>query len=351
MVFRKHLRYIFIPVLAILLMSHNANAAVQLTQDVVLVRGNYQSEFMGSTWVNPECITGTNYWIQNNCSDVNMFASFLRMSIPNIDYPMGYFITIDLYLYNNNSSDSLDGWLSGMRVDTESQPWVDLVDVSYESISSSSGVAHLTFRSFNGGTRSTIAVSWPGGNFLKLYNQERIALGTTTVWNTRITSYTHAIQDAINAINNLNSSINSMSSKLNELGNLSTNQQQTNQKLDRLYQQQQQQQQKEENAINDSIDGSQDAGDTASNDSETATQSLLDTITGFFNAIMHLDASNCKFNSGLPFLSGQGEIDLCSVQTPPIIQVLSSLVLVGLFIPFAIHMFNRFISITESFQR
>lgn len=107
----------------------------------------------------------------------------------------------------------------------------------------------------------------------------------------------------------------------------------------------------QEQATQDAAGQSQSSGDQATADSEQATSSLLSTITGFFGALINADATNCKFNSGLPFLSGSGEIDLCSISTPPIIQVISSLILVGLFIPFAIHMFNRFIGITESFQR
>lgn len=107
----------------------------------------------------------------------------------------------------------------------------------------------------------------------------------------------------------------------------------------------------QEQATQDAADASNSAGSSAASDSEQATSSLLSTITGFFTAIIGVNPSNCKFNSNLPFLPGNGEIDLCSINTPPIVQTLSSLVLVGLFIPFCIHMFNRFISITESFQR
>lgn len=108
---------------------------------------------------------------------------------------------------------------------------------------------------------------------------------------------------------------------------------------------------REESETQDAADASASAGSSAASDSEQATSSLLSTITGFFNAIIGVNPSNCKFNSNLPFLPGNGEIDLCSINTPPIVQTLSSLVLVGLFIPFCIHMFNRFVSITESFQR
>ena len=108
---------------------------------------------------------------------------------------------------------------------------------------------------------------------------------------------------------------------------------------------------REQSETQDAADNSSSAGSSASTQSEQATSSLLSTITGFFNAIIGVNPSNCKFNSNLPFLPVNGEIDLCSISTPPIVQTLSSLVLVGLFIPFCIHMFNRFVSITESFQR
>lgn len=111
------------------------------------------------------------------------------------------------------------------------------------------------------------------------------------------------------------------------------------------------QNQEEQDAVQDASDAAQDSADGAQSDSEAATSSLLSVITGFFGAMANLNPTNCKFDSHLPFLRGNGEIDLCQVPAPPIVQTIGSLILIGIMVPFAIHMYNRFISITGSFQR
>lgn len=107
----------------------------------------------------------------------------------------------------------------------------------------------------------------------------------------------------------------------------------------------------QEQATQDASDAAEDSADDAQADNEAATSSLLSVITGFFGAMANLNPTNCKFDSHLPFLSGNGQIDLCQVPAPPVVQAIGSLILIGIMVPFAIHMYNRFISITGSFQR
>lgn len=329
MVFKKHLRYIFIPVLAVLLMSHNVfavNADKFVNSGVYGYNGSGSSMIFGGSTIYGSTVESNSlsFEMMAGAATSNVSNFFLRMNGTVPANSIYYFTmtTCSVYDYGSNYKVfglAFRGDFTILQTDLGEQYLASGTNkycrqYSYKLYSTAAnfGIQGLASRHIQVSANTNLVVNFTPVSWVQLGDDA---------------DYTSALQS------------------------ISNKQSQTNQKLDSLNSTIQQQHEEEKQAINDSIDDSQDIGDDALSDSETATQSLLDTITGFFNAIMHLDPSNCKFNSGLPFLSGEGEIDLCSVQTPPVIQVLSSLVLVGLFIPFAIHMFNRFISITESFQR
>ena len=343
----KRFAYILLPVLSFFLMSHNAFAEVQLTQDVYLVRGNFQTTLANYSTTNNSCLGVSNaLWLVNNCTDQNVFFSFLRVNIPNMDYHTGYFLTMDLYLYNNNNDNSLDAWMSGLRVASGSENWIDLVDTTYEQLSDSSGVVHLTFRAYTLATHSTLDLNFRNENFLKLYNGDRLAFGTATVWNTRSASnYTADIQSAVTAINNLNSTLNTMSGKLNNLGTIADRQNVTNQKLDQLYQQQQQEQAKEDQAIDNIED--QTASDITGTDNQNTTN-LIGLFSSFVTAMGNASSTNCNFDGDFGNLD-LGQMNFCRDNPPAIVQVIGSLVLIAVFVPLAYFLVNRIIAEVRSF--
>lgn len=92
-----------------------------------------------------------------------------------------------------------------------------------------------------------------------------------------------------------------------------------------------------------------------SNSSSTASQgsaNLLSAITGFFNVITSASPTNCRFNAPLNTYFGNDRlnVDLCSLDLPSGIGALTSIIAIGILIPFAIHMFNKFIALFRSFQ-
>lgn len=106
---------------------------------------------------------------------------------------------------------------------------------------------------------------------------------------------------------------------------------------------------REEEATQEASDQSQDAGDSSSSDAEQGSSSLISAIGGFVNAITSASPSNCNINGDMGNFD-MGSIDLCANPVPTFVQIISSLVLIAICIPFAIIMFNRFIGMFRSFQ-
>lgn len=108
------------------------------------------------------------------------------------------------------------------------------------------------------------------------------------------------------------------------------------------------QEQKTQNAVDDS----ENAGNSSSQNASQSGASLLSAIGGFFSVITSASPTNCVFNAPLNtyFGSQRLNVDLCALDTPPQIGALTSIIAIGVLIPFAINMFRKFISLFRSFQ-
>lgn len=106
---------------------------------------------------------------------------------------------------------------------------------------------------------------------------------------------------------------------------------------------------KEENTANENIEQNEQDSSSSGSDAENASQSLISAIGGFVSSITSASPSNCNIDGDMGKFD-LGNIDLCANPVPTYIQVISSFILIGLCIPFAIIMFNRFIALFRSFQ-
>lgn len=106
---------------------------------------------------------------------------------------------------------------------------------------------------------------------------------------------------------------------------------------------------KEENAANENIEQNEQDSSSSGSDAENASQSLISAIGGFVSSITSASPSNCNIDGDMGKFD-LGNIDLCANPVPTYIQIISSFILIGLCIPFAIIMFNRFIALFRSFQ-
>lgn len=106
---------------------------------------------------------------------------------------------------------------------------------------------------------------------------------------------------------------------------------------------------KEEDAANENIEQNETDSNSSSSDAENASQSLLSAIGSFVSAITSASPSNCNIDGDMGKFD-IGQVNLCSNPVPTYMQVISSLILICICIPFAIIMFNRFIALFRSFQ-
>lgn len=102
-------------------------------------------------------------------------------------------------------------------------------------------------------------------------------------------------------------------------------------------------------ATEDAVEGSENAGNSSSSSAESGSASLLNVIGAFAGIITSAQPTNCMINGNMGNLN-IGQIDLCANPVPSFVQIIGSIILVCLVIPFVVIMFNRFISIFRSFQ-
>lgn len=99
----------------------------------------------------------------------------------------------------------------------------------------------------------------------------------------------------------------------------------------------------------DAADNSSTAGGSSSSDATSATSSLLSVIGAGIGAITTASPTNCRINGDMGNLD-VGTIDLCANPVPAFVAVIGSIIAVLVVLPLVIILFNRFIGIIRSFQ-
>lgn len=113
---------------------------------------------------------------------------------------------------------------------------------------------------------------------------------------------------------------------------------------------QSQDQKNEISETNDAVADSESGGVASGTSSQNATSSLLSVITSGIGAITSASPTNCKINGNMGNLN-VGNIDLCANPVPTFMSLIGSIIAVLVVLPLVIVLFNRFISIIRSFQR
>lgn len=106
-----------------------------------------------------------------------------------------------------------------------------------------------------------------------------------------------------------------------------------------------QEKQQQQQAVNNS----KDQGNQSQQQANSSGSTLLQLFTGFVSAVSGASPSSCS----IPLNFGHfavSDVDLCTLPVPSYVQVIGSLIAIALFVPFAIAMFRRFISLFRSFQ-
>ena len=339
------LRYIVISILAVLLMSHNANA------EVLSIGVSPKWTNWGATWsFYATCLPGDNCLSNSftwGTSSSNTYVADssgvsrvkqIRFNLPNgITLESGDYIVAEM-VYNleaaNNSNDMIFG---SMQSNTSG---VGLIDVSVNRGSNAMGSIKFTFK-----VETTIKVT-NNTTYVNIASARGSVSQYNIFWFNEAAGYlqgsvvnfygTKNSTDYTGGINDLKNGVTNLNNKLN----------QTNDKLDDI----KDEMQKEENTANDNIEQGNEAADASSEDAENATSSLISVIGQFVGAVTTASPSNCLINGNMGNFS-MGQIDLCPNPVPAFVQIISSLILIAICVPFALIMFNRFINLFRSFQQ
>lgn len=76
---------------------------------------------------------------------------------------------------------------------------------------------------------------------------------------------------------------------------------------------------------------------------------LLQAVTSFIGALVNSSASDCVINADIGDFE-MGDVDLCSLSVPAPFQVISSLLIIGFFVPLSIALARKMINLFRSFQ-
>lgn len=347
---KRLLKYIFIPVLAILLMSHNV-FAVDMSPNVHPIWAN----------ANPTCsfyVRNTDVW-QNDMFSNNTTGTSQTYSVSkiNCDYPEGlntvktyavYSFRFDNFAYDN-SADS--GWLASKISSVSGSADWGVIGQEVSSTGSTGWQLDLYLYSTKASNGGTFQIYNPlyANEIFYLKPQERITFLGASYW--QVTTETDLEYNYTDVLNAISTKLDTSNSHLQTIRRYSW---EISSKLDNLGQ-------NTADAINDGqADATQDAADDSStagsssqSSAEGATSNLLSVFASFANIITNASPTSCVISGPLntTFSNDNFSVDLCGLDLPSGISAITSIIAVMVVVPFAISMFNKFIGIMESFQR
>lgn len=339
----KRLKYIFIPVLAILLMSHNV-FAVQMAPNVHPIWTNATPDCTfytpdGSTFYN-DLFNGTTNFLS---------VSYISCAVPAGLQSKNTYAVYSFVLDNIPNNDSLDAGFRAVKARHGSGGnggW-GVIGYNLESMSSNGVKIDIYLYGENTNTAAGTVIfynSYNSNELLYFQPKERLTTSGASYWQVDTTDFEYNYTDVLNQINsklgNVNSGITNIRNGVNSI----------NEKLDDLSQ-------NTADAINDgqadatqgASDDSSTAGSSSSSDATSTTSSLLSVIGAGIGAITTATPTNCRINGDMGNLD-IGNIDLCANPVPAFIAVIGSIIAVLVVLPLVIVLFNRFISIIRSFQ-
>lgn len=339
-------RCLFICVCAFFLMSHNASAlnlgtagtyGIQCNRSHIQFNANYNTQSMYNVGNACEAVPGSdlvNYRFTG--FDIYLNAAIPAHSIFNVSGQIS----------GASINGSFNGFSGGAQFSIYQQNMTALDGTGiYFSITGITGDNALQNFNFSTGA-DYVGFIGSSGHFA--------VQPVSFVATSGDSDYSNSINGITNILNDLRTQNNDIWNMLNNLNsntdNVNNNLGQVKGAIENLQQQQQQQVAQEKQEVQDAADEAADSGDQSAADAENATAGLISVIGGFVNAITSATPTNCKINGKINNSFNMGELDLCSMPVPSFVQIISSLILIAICIPFAIVMFNRFIGLFRSFQ-
>lgn len=326
---------IFICFSAIFLMSHNT-FAFSLNDNVSVIQSGFRSKLETSRWAAGNCSTSpaAGVWVDQLYCVGSLTIYDMRISIPNRTYNAGEYIVIELINSFSSNSQSLHTVWFGASYGGYNP--ISLISQEFENMDTNNGLVRLYFRVNGTFTDSNLTLAGTNGSWGILTINSGSNGSTDAVLRPATTTVFGTKNDP-----NYTNSLNDIRNKLNEIKNdIPTAEENAAANAD-----------EEEQRTQDVVDNAQDTADSSQEDTDETGTSLLSVFTSVIGVIVNSQETSCSFDSHLPFMSGAGTIDLCMFNPPAVVQTIASLLALALFVPFGLHMYKRFISITRSFQK
>lgn len=318
---RKYYLGAFICLLSIFLMSHNVSAL-----------SNYDALSGLRT-----LIYSTNN--SDNCNNTNstVYLQYIRTS--SFDVHSGNMI-FAIPFQNSDNNNSLDAYVpvnlnAAFYISPGAGAAVTVLDAEVVQNSNSQSTLYILVNS--NGNYSNTRLTFTSPNYIQLRQKECIENGFVT----DVGIDTVQLQDISGQLNTITNYLGWLNSAVNEIRNrppAPTAQENADAMAD-------EQEERTQSASDDAQSGADDSGEEA----EAATSGLISIIGGFVSAITSASPSNCNLNGNMGHLN-MGLMDMCALPVPTFVQIIGSIILILVCIPFVIIMFNRFISLFRSFQ-
>lgn len=307
----KYLLYVFIPILVIFAMSHNASA---ITSEAVKFYGSGQSSFSMETNTSGLSCVSNCVWAQNTNSDVVVGVNYLSVALPNGTYQSDTIFKLDFILWRVGSSVSDHTVINNLKLTTPAQPFA-IYDIQFEQLNANTSMFSIYIKA----TQDNLVINnysvrfYSGltGSFIFALNPtERVSGGNWSHWavvNTTVD--TQSIVNAINSQTDYTSNLNQINNNINNVNNGISDINDHNDK--------------EEQAVEDIENQSTDDVDVGDQSGMT---NAVGVVSGIFNQIGSVQATDCKFNANFGHLN-LGELNFCTGKEnfPFIINFVSSI--------------------------
>ncbi len=331
------LRYILLPVLCVLLMSHNS-FALDLTQNVV-----YQGSGNNPQWRDDSTSSVSNTWhtgrivYGGNSGNAAEFNSFYVRGNSGSNLPIenSWYLQVSGRIAFNGTDNK---WNNSGNFIYTSNGNCPIVDMETVEVQSHAGNTSNTTQIYN----YTITCKYTGANNgvpqvgFKVQSVSQLVTYQFSVQNWFLWQYKSSAYDdteVIKAINNVRTSINNI---YNSLGD-------TNQKLDDMLDaldtlnQTQSQQQQEEQQATDNI-SNQSPSDMGSDVENQQTTSIINLFGSFLSALTSVNAGSCVIQLPFPsYAGGNWTMNICQYKDKAgnIISLFASATLILFYLPVA----------------
>lgn len=320
---------IFICLLAFFLMSHNASA-IDLTQDVYLIQGNFQFSIAPWSWTcynDSSCPTWSSGVYQRSFSSFGANITDISISIPNRSYIADDWIVFDFYFFHSNTAAN-HSIFDGIKY-AGNNP-VDVVDVQFEQLTDNSAHATVYLRAWGSFTDSNLrfvgnATLFQLQSAANAQYKAQVDAGIMTIWHARSGA------DYSQTLNNINNSINNMPSAEDNAEAMAD---------------------EEEQRTQDVVDQAEQDAQDSQDDVDQATASLLAVGGQVVNVIINTAATNCNLPMKFTHYD-MGVVNLCSGMPTNVLDIIrgvSALVFIPVIVNYALYLVNKLVSLYRSFQ-